>query len=872
MISKSGFSARNESIRLSLLLACLCVSLLYGDWLWRLDNSIYDAQSSMLQHQANDDIVIIAIDENSLQSIGRWPWPRNIHAELINKLTTYQVRAILLDMILAEPSAHPAEDLQLADAIKRNGTVALPVLLEQTRLRGQLIETLPLPSLTQASASLGHVHVELDQDGIARGSYLYEGLGQARWPHISMALLQAAGESTEPALQRQDRPISDSTNWTWRRQQHFLIPYIGPPGSFQTISYISVLNDNLLHETLKDKIVLIGVTASGLGDSLPTPVSGLSHPMPGIEVNANILQAIQQNTLINSVDKITLYFLSALLIIIPIIIFPYLSPRLNLLLIASEITLLFLISFLLLHAFHLWLPVSAVIVSLLLSYPLWAWRRLEFTVRFLNTELESISREVNSIERYVAENSDVPFSRIQALIPVNGLYVMDKDRRMILKHGPIDIKAKNLLPTDPMLDNWLNFSGNDYYLGLVINDANYTVCVDWKNDTLPDQQQTRILKTYLRKAIKPIAEKSDSTVELIESRIKDIKKTTQKLTVLRHFITDSLDQMADGVIVIDSLGTITLANRNATQFLSDNNDSQLLEESILPFLNKLEISGGESWENIIHSVLANKTYENLQVMTNRGKDLMIHIRPLYSTTQSINGFIINLSDISEIKHAQRKRNEMLSFLSHDLRSPLVSVLAVVEQYKIEQGRTMISDRIEKNIHHTIELAEDFIHLSYVEDNDDISFTSINMPDIVTNAIDTVWDQAMLKEATILQEGIDDAWISGNGSILERVFVNLLSNAIKYCDNNPEIRVELYIENDMLCCELNDNGPGIKQDEIAYLFDRFKRASSGKHKKGIGLGLAFVHAAIEKHNGSIEASSELGVGTKFIIKLPLEQQS
>ena len=392
MTTSTAYSARNESIKLSILLTCLCLSLLYGDWLWRWDRLIYDAQSSLIKHQASDDIVIIAVDESSLQSIGRWPWPRNVHAQLIDVLTKYQARAILMDVVFSETTSAPQHDEKLALAIQNNGNVILPVLVEQTRLGGQLLETLPLPSLTQASSSIGHVHVELDPDGIARGTYLYEGLGEVRWPHIALATLKTLGEVNDAYdIAAVDRDNIIKSPWTWLRKDHYLIPYIGPPGSFKTTSYINVLNEQVLPEALKDKIILIGVTASGLGDSLPTPVSGLARPMPGIEINANILQAIKSGTLIQSIESPLLYIMSAALVMIPIFLFPYLTPRMTLFLVVSQVISIFLISLILLHWFQLWIPFSSVLLCLLLSYPLWAWRRLEFTIKYLNTELEKFN-------------------------------------------------------------------------------------------------------------------------------------------------------------------------------------------------------------------------------------------------------------------------------------------------------------------------------------------------------------------------------------------------------------------------------------------------------------------------------------------------
>ena len=870
MTSSTAYSARNESIKLSILLSCLCLVILYGDWTWRWDRLIYDAQSSLVRQDASDDIIIIAVDETSLNSIGRWPWPRNIHAELINKLTEYQAKAVLIDVIFAESSFNEKNDQLLAAAIKNNGTIALPVLLEQNRLQGQLLETLPLPLLTQASAKLGHVHIELDPDGIARGTYLYEGLGEARWPHIGLSILSMLNEVPQELLNIKHEPTNtNASRWTWVRKHHFLIPYIGPIGSFKTTSYNNVLNSHVSAEAFKDKIVLVGVTAAGLGDSLPTPVSGLTRAMPGIEINANIIQAIQSNTLIKTIPDAFLYLLAASLVMLPILLFPYLSPRITLIFVVSEIIMLLLCSLLLLHKFHIWIPLSATLISLVLSYPLWAWRRLEFTIKYLNYELETLSKEADEIERYVAQNTEQSFESLQSLIPVSGLSIFSKNNDLVFKLG----NSCSIKFSVPLFENkWVLISDNIYATNLLIDQNVQKVCVCWKLNTQPNESQSKIIKTYIRQQIKPKTQQAKSTVEIIESRIHDIQETTDKLANLRHFITDSLEQMADGVIVVDSLGIITLVNHQAIKQISAHSEDPLLHQPIQPVLERLFLTTGESWDAIINDLLSNKHYDNLQVRTHKNKDLVVNISPLYKTRGTVVGFIINLSDITEIKDAQRRRDEMLSFLSHDLRSPLVSILAMIEHNKTNHSETTLNNRIEKNINKTIQLAEDFVHLARVESNEDIKFNTINMSDIVANAVDTVWDQAQLKNMQLIQDTYDDEWILGNGAILERVLVNLLTNAIKYSHEKCTVSVTLKKNESAILCCVEDNGPGINKENIPSLFNRFERAHQQNKKQagtsqGIGLGLAFVYAAIKKHNGLVTVNSEPGKYTRFCIQLP-----
>lgn len=135
----------------------------------RVDNLIFDIGQKYYVSPAPDDIVIVAIDETSVAQLGRWPWSRQVHANLIQRLHQENTRAIGLDIVFSEPDQHNlVADIELAKAIQKAGNVVLPVLIETTRVNGQLLETLPLPTLVEHAADLGRVHAVLDEDGIAR--------------------------------------------------------------------------------------------------------------------------------------------------------------------------------------------------------------------------------------------------------------------------------------------------------------------------------------------------------------------------------------------------------------------------------------------------------------------------------------------------------------------------------------------------------------------------------------------------------------------------------------------------------------------------------------------------------------------------------
>jgi diguanylate cyclase (GGDEF)-like protein/PAS domain S-box-containing protein len=375
------------------LTACI---LMHTEVLWRYDRLAYDLSLSLWKRTATDDVVIVAIDEPSLEEFGRWPWPRRLHARLIDKLTDARAAAVGLDIVLAEPDqTDPEGDRLLAQAVRDNGGVVLPVLFERSPAGGPVQETLPFRALLAAAAAIGHVDADLDRDGLVRDVYLRAGLGTARWPHFALALLrlQKAPAAAEP-LPGEHRAVGGpAAPDVWVRDNRILVPFVGAPGAFQHFSYAQVLRDDFPLERLSGKTVLVGATALGLGDALPTPVSAHAARMPGVEFNANVLQVLAEEDSVQLLPGPWSYLLTAWFALLGPLLYRR-SATLWSLLVAGALFLFPLIfsgtllyfSGALFRGLHLWFPPSAAQVAVLIGYPLWSGRQLMGSLRSLFQE------------------------------------------------------------------------------------------------------------------------------------------------------------------------------------------------------------------------------------------------------------------------------------------------------------------------------------------------------------------------------------------------------------------------------------------------------------------------------------------------------
>jgi CHASE2 domain-containing sensor protein len=175
-----------------LILCALMAWAMHEDWLARIDGTLYDNALSTLGRPAAQDIVIVGVDEKSLAEFGRWPWRRDLHALLLDKISPANPKVIVFDVILSEPERlFPAGDAALADAIKRSGRVILPVTMHVEEGR-TVSEAKPAPEFASAAVALSHVSASLDHDGMLRGVYLRGGFGASRYDMSPLAALRVA--------------------------------------------------------------------------------------------------------------------------------------------------------------------------------------------------------------------------------------------------------------------------------------------------------------------------------------------------------------------------------------------------------------------------------------------------------------------------------------------------------------------------------------------------------------------------------------------------------------------------------------------------------------------------------------------------------
>lgn len=278
------------------------------------------------EQPAPGDIVIVAIDDASLQRVGNWPWPRSVMASVLDRISQAHPRAVGLDVIYAE-SSDPSADKLLADAINRNARVVLPAQLTEgeiakTDLSGSSTWLMPLQEIRRGAAATGHAHAAPDVDGVLRTVQLSkaDARGERLWA-FGLETLRIAEQISPAEIEEQDSslrvgrfeiPIHDEAeksslpNVTIIRSNEILINYLGPPGTFPYYSIADVLEGKVPASTFNNKIVLIGAVAQTMGDTRITPFISYGGAerqsgtgMPGVEVHANVIETIRRGAWLN---------------------------------------------------------------------------------------------------------------------------------------------------------------------------------------------------------------------------------------------------------------------------------------------------------------------------------------------------------------------------------------------------------------------------------------------------------------------------------------------------------------------------------------------------------------------------------------------
>ncbi len=255
-------------------------------------------------------------------------------------------------------------------------------------------------------------------------------------------------------------------------------------------------------------------------------------------------------------------------------------------------------------------------------------------------------------------------------------------------------------------------------------------------------------------------------------------------------------------------------------------------------------------------------------------------RVLYATLTPIPnvGRAVIMQDITHLKELDQMKSEFVSTVSHDLRSPLASILGYAHLLRsmgpLNEAQDLFVERIARGATQITELIDDLLDIGRIEAGVDMEMTPCDISAITRAVIEELGDTAGHKNQQLLYQDSDQtAPVLGNELRLRQVISNLIGNAIKYTPEDGEIRLQIRQEDGTVLLSVADNGIGIPPADLPYIFDKFYRVESDETAdiQGTGLGLSICKSVVEQHGGQIWAESEHGCGSVFYVALPAIKQ-
>lgn len=357
--------------------------------------------------------------------------------------------------------------------------------------------------------------------------------------------------------------------------------------------------------------------------------------------------------------------------------------------------------------------------------------------------------------------------------------------------------------------------------------------------------------------LKPFVRRIKSQNDLIKSQYEEIK-------VDRDKTQEVLNSMKEGLLLIDRDKNIISINESGKRYF-DSPVDKIEGQSILALTRDEEVL------KAIDKVFNEKTGSS--VLIDKGKDGIKKYYKIYINPSQVKdvGAILLIMEVTKEVEAEIIRSEFTSNVSHELKSPLTSIMGFAEMIKSgmvtdEKDIKEFSGMIYKESSRLLQMIEELLSLSKLNEENIVLKENVNVRKVAEDVADSLSFEAKKKNIDIEIEGEGEI-ISANTLIYEMLF-NLVSNSIKYSNDDKVVRIKIEDEKDKMSIAVEDQGIGIKREEIPRIFERFYTVDKSRSKQngGTGLGLSIVKHIINVLKGDIKVESDPGKGTKFTITL------
>ncbi len=355
--------------------------------------------------------------------------------------------------------------------------------------------------------------------------------------------------------------------------------------------------------------------------------------------------------------------------------------------------------------------------------------------------------------------------------------------------------------------------------------------------------------SILSDAVKQIAQKLNEEVE------QAIKQRTEFGTVL--------DSMNQGVLIFNKSQKVRFSNDIALEMFGKHQfflKEKIAVKQLLPINKLLKKLKKSSSEEIELSMEVKKQEKHFLISG--------------SKMESTNEYILVISDISSLRKLENLRKNLISDISHEIKTPVSVIRAGSEtlhsgSIKDPDIASKFTKSILDNSERLSEMIEDLLELEKIEFGGLVLKKEKLSPHKEINKILSTIDALLVKKKLIVENFIaEDIQIKTDKESFRSIFSNLLNNAIKYSPTDSKITFNAFLEKNNIVITIKDNGYGIEKNSIQRIFERFYRSSKARaHTKGTGLGLALVKQLSTRIGAHVEVKSKINIGSEFFVSFP-----
>jgi PAS domain S-box-containing protein len=766
-----------------------------------------------------DEVVIVAIDEASIKRFGQFPWPRRLMAQALDKISGAQPKVIAVHALYSEPSSE-ADDAALAEAVKRAGNVVVAAQLVETQL-GAAEWLRPLPAIETVAAAVGHGNVLTDVDGVARSLTLRQtdDEGNALWAMAVEVIRVGDGLRADEA-----RDVPDAVKIGSR-----VIP-VESDAEADAYATRGAGSSPQTFRASRMAIDYIGPAGSFASRtvSIADVIEGRVEPE-----KLNGKYVLIGATAAAMGDRVASPFAGG-------------GDRRGALTPGVEVS-------------------ANAITTVLRS------RFYRETPDWVGAMFAALVAAAVVGALILAQGRREFLKQIAALLGITaltfGLSYLTFARWMITP--PIISTITSLVVAAP--------------LALLLRSLLVSASLD---DRIIEMTRESARLSPFAIDNKAVVAKPAWWPRGMSRKARALGALQERLLARTQFVDRALQSVDDGLLIADAAGRIAFANPRAASILGLSQRS-LLGSNLFDRLSEIEYGADSpaadragALSRLLHDRVAIE--REIVVGTAEPRYYTLRMAAVSDDSGGLGaplGVVATLSDVTKQRELQRMQNDVMRLVTHEMKTPLTAIKGMSEvMMKFDPGaekRREMNAAINEATERMTRMIDDYLDLTRLE-------SGAREPRLGWRKVESLIEQnLLLLDPVAARRGVtltrkfapDLPPIFADADLLTRALTNLVANAIKYSPADTEVVISARAGEENIFIAVADHGYGIPPEHLASIFEKFFRVPRVEDAEtpGTGLGLALVREIAELHGGRVTVDSEVGAGSIFTLRLPLNRK-